>query len=351
MCGKVQRLLDRELTSEELSHLARIRKVFEQRRAVRATIRQIAEQDPGLFFPVALALLESAPDPKTYPNLYPALLDYPEFLIQLIRPDRFSRDRAVEAFRDFIKFDKRLDIRMARLVPGRNEDKYQLEAPCIVRILEILNEISVGSKLVLMMNHLTGHPDPRVASKAILVMGRRIQNSSWAERHAKSEDPRKRASVVEALWGRNNAWCRQALWTAVKDQNNRVAGNALVGLDLLGEPRASDLAKYMLRDPRVPFRFTAAWVMGKMGDLEFLESLRTALADPDQHVRQAARRALVTIRRPIVRQQQLETVALAESVQAATEETGKALTEPEEKKPSEYPDFSLHLDGSYTSRP
>jgi hypothetical protein len=119
-------------------------------------------------------------------------------------------------------------------------------------------------------------------------MGRRIQNSHWVERHASSEDPRKRASVVEALWGHRSAWSRQTMWKAVRDENNRVVGNALVGLHFLGDSRVGDLVRCMLQDTRVPFRYTAAWVMGKMGDLEFLEPLRAALADPDQQVRQAA---------------------------------------------------------------
>src|ERR1017187_7265238 len=171
----------------------------------------------------------------------------PPFLIQLIRPDRFSRDQVTETCRNFIKIYTRLDIRVARLVPGRSEDQYRLEVPYIVRILEILNEISAGPKLVLIMNHLTRHPDSRVASKALLLMGRRIQNRSWEERNVKSEDPRKRASVVEALWCRNNAWSRQTMWAALQDENNRVVGNALVGLHSLGESRVRDLVRCMLR--------------------------------------------------------------------------------------------------------
>ena len=376
----MQRLLDRELTADEQAQQARIWTAFDQRggsQAIHATIRDLAEQDPELFFTAALALLESAPDPHICPNLYPALLDCPPFLIQLIRPDRFSRDQVIETCRNFIRIYTRLDIRLARLAPGRSEDQYRLEVPYIVRILEILNEISAGPKLVLIMNHLTRHPDSRVASKALLLMGRRIQNRSWVERNVKSEDPRKRASVVEALWCRNNVWSRQTMWAALKDENNRVVGNALVGLHSLGESRVGDLVRCMLSDARPHFRFTAAWVMGKMGDLEFLEPLREALADPDQRVRQAARRALVTIRRPIVRQQQLEMMALAESVQAETstatlpelppaaqpaaavptpgasvppKQPDQAPAEPRERKHPDDPEFNLHFDGSYISR-
>jgi len=367
-----QRLLDRELTAEELTTHARIQEVFHRRGAnasVRAAVREIAQDDPGSFFAAALAVLESAPDPRRYPHLYATLLDCPQFLIELMRPDRYRRDQLLEACRNFIKMDTRLDIRLARLVPGRSEDRHQLDTAHIVRILDILNEISPGPKLVLIMNHLTGHPDSRVASKAILLMGRRIQNSHWVDRHASSDDPRKRASVVEALWGHRSAWCRQTLWKAIRDENNRVVGNALVGLHLLGDSRVRDLVRCMLQDPRVPFRYTAAWVMSKMGDLEFLEPLRAALADPDQQVRQAARRALVTIRRPIVRQQQLEMIALSEAVQAgaaaamspepppAAPETplpngrpAEPAREPAEEKAVEYPEFNLHLDGTFKSR-
>lgn len=347
----MQRLLDRELTSEELAERALIRKVFLSHHAIRATVGQMADEDPELFFAAALDLLESEPDPRLFPSLHSTVFDCPQFLIRLMSPERFGRDRVLETCRRFLNFDTRLDIRIARLVPGRSEDPYQLQPPHIVRILDILNEISAGPKLVLIMNHLTGHADLQVACKAIILMGRRIQNSAWVDRHFQSADARKRASVVEALWRRNNAWARRIMWIALEDDNNRVVGNALVGLHFLGEHKVDELVRSMLRDPRVNFRFTAAWVMGKLGDLEYLEPLRRALADPDQRVRQAARRALVTIRRPILRQQQAIALAAAVEADASYDKTASpapteaATVEPEEKEQPKFPQFRL-LDDS-----
>jgi len=198
----MQRLLDRELTDDERTQQARIWTAFDQRggrQAINASILALAEQDPELFFTAALALLESVSDPHVSRKHYLTLLDCPLFLIQLISPDRFSFDQVLETCRRFIKIDTRFDIRLARLAPGRSEDKYGLDVPFIMRILDILNEISVGPKLVLILNHLTRHHDSRVASKAILVLGRRIQNRGWAGRLFKSKDPRKRQRSGSAL--------------------------------------------------------------------------------------------------------------------------------------------------------
>src|ERR1019366_4081992 len=105
---------------------ARIWTAFDQRggsQAIHATIRELAEQDPELFFTEALALLESTPAPHICQNLYPTLLDCPPFLVQVNRPDPFSRDQVIEVWRNSTRTSTRLDIRLARLVPGRSEDQ------------------------------------------------------------------------------------------------------------------------------------------------------------------------------------------------------------------------------------
>jgi HEAT repeat protein len=88
------------------------------------------------------------------------------------------------------------------------------------------------------------------------------------------------------------------MWDSLKDQNNRVAGNALVGLHRLGEPAVGQLVQRMLQDSRPIFRTTAAWVMGKIGGPEFIESLRQAVGDRDKLVADTARSALAAIEGP-----------------------------------------------------
>ncbi|HLK49007.1 MAG TPA: HEAT repeat domain-containing protein, partial [Bryobacteraceae bacterium] len=146
------------------------------------------------------------------------------------------------------------------------------------------------------VNHLTTHPDRRIASKATLLVGRRIRNQDWLSQRLDSEDGRVRASAVEGLWGVASRQAQAALCAALNDKNNRVVGNALIGLHRLGEARVNEFVKRMIEDPRPPFRWTAAWVMSKIAAEEFREYLERATKDQEPHVRRQAERALESIR-------------------------------------------------------
>jgi HEAT repeat protein len=133
------------------------------------------------------------------------------------------------------------------------------------------------------------------------------------------------------------------MWRCLEDENNRVVGNALMGLHLLGEQRVTELVKEMLQDPRPQFRWTAAWVMGQIGSPDFFECLVQARADSNSGVRKAAGRALVAIRQ----------VAIAREQEAA-KATEPAATVPEvtieAEKPPPDPGIEVHLDGKYIAQ-
>ena len=265
----------------------------------RTALAELAGQNGELFFEAAFALLEEMPDSAERTAMYGKLCDCPEFLIQLTRPDRFSRTQLLELCRNFIRFDKRLDVRLADLLPHRYENDHRLPPETVACILDILNEISAGPRLVLLLNHLTDYPDPVVAERAVVLMGRRIQNSSWSQRYLTASEDGLRASAVESMWGRKSPAARTALWGCVNDASHQVVGNAVFGLHLLGESGVDEIVTGMLDDTRPPFRSAAAQAMGKIGKEEYAELLVKATTDPDPSVRLEAKRALVNIRRPI----------------------------------------------------
>lgn len=315
-------LLGRDLTAEEKDVQCTLIRVLNQYGRVRAsnvTVHHVAAGSPELFFAAALSLLDLQLDPLVRQGLLTHLLECPDFLIQLIRPDRFSRERLVEICRRLMKIDPLLDVRLARLTPHRFEGAGPLDPEAVVHLLDVLNEISPGSRLVVKLSHLTHYPDQRIAAKATLLMGRRLRNNDWVERHLNSSDPRVRASVVEALWGTDTFFARKSMWRCLKDKNNRVAGNALMGLYLLGEQRVTGLAKEMLQDPREEFRWTAAWVMGQIATQDFFECLVRARADSSPGVRRAAGRALVALRHLVVAREEKEVKVARAAEPVATE--------------------------------
>jgi len=309
----------------------------------RAALKDMAARDEELFFEAALPILDEMEDQRKRALACVRVCERPEFLLQLIRPDRLSRPKLIELCVVLVKYDKNLDLRLAHLLPHRYEDQYHLSPEAIARILDVLNEISLGPRLVLPLGHLTEHSNPEVAERAVVLMGRRVQNSAWPQRRLSSADEGVRAGALESLWGRDSADARAAMWNCVKDSSHQVAGNAVFGLHLLGEAAVSDLVTGMLRDARPSFRSTAAKVLGRIGKPEYAELLAQAATDSDPSVRLEAKRSLATIRRRIPLPEGPVTPTLP-----APQPKPEA-PQLEAPTPRALPDFQIHLDGRHTS--
>ena len=291
-------LLGRELTTDEQAVEVALRATVEERRKTRdadVSFFETAASVPELLCPAAMSVLESDIEPSLRRWVYTQLIERAECLRQLIEPGHFTRQQLVDISRHLMTIDNFFDVKLAAMLPKPHSDQTHLEPACLLRILDVLDEISPGSRLILSLNHLTHHPDHHVASKAALVVGRRLQNKQWVTRQMASEDPRVRANVLEALWDVRTDAAREAFRGGLKDENNRVVGNALVGLHRMKEPGISGQVQLMLQDSRAPFRWTAAWAMGEIGDQELIPFLEAAIQDKEPKVGKAAQRALAAI--------------------------------------------------------
>jgi hypothetical protein len=280
--------------------------------------------------------------------VYTRLFGCPEFLIELVRIGRFSDGDLLPRCSDWMTIDRFLDVRLARLTPGRHEDPFGLSPETIVRVLEVLNRISSGPRLILLLNHLKNHPNQFVAEKATVLVGRRICSAPWVNQRLASTDARIRAGAVEGLWGREMPTARELLWRHRQDENSRVAGNALLGLHFLGEASVPELAKEMIHDDRPPFRRTAAWVMGQIGEPEFVEPLTAALADGEAGVRLSAERALAMIRQGVPAEQRWAVRKKATPVEKAPKPEPQPAPAPQEETQAVKP-FRFRFDGTFTS--
>jgi HEAT repeat protein len=344
-------VLGRELTGEERKVEAALRHALlvPDKRSSQASVRALAAASPEEFIAAALAMLESKSDRGDQHRIYTSLLECPEFLLQLFLSDQFDRSRLLEVCRGLKEIDDLLDVRLARLAPGRYEDAHSLPPEAVLRLLDILHVISSGPRLIQVVAHLAHHPDERVASKAAMLIGRRLRNHNWVLGRFESQDPRIRANVVEGLWGVDTPFARKWLWDALKDENCRVVGNALMALHLLREPAAAELVERMLGDARPPFRRTAAWLMGKIAKPEFEDSLRQAVRDEDPGVRQAVKRALAVFQK---RNKPAEGESTPAPEPPGVPAAAELAAQPqEEKKLSEAPEESTfidpHFDGKY----
>ena len=262
-------------------------------------LRKTSLADPELFFQAGYRLLESMPDSPERTRVCNGLLSCPAFLVELTRKERYSLPKLVEICRELAAIDTRLDIRLARLLPGRMEDRCRLASEVVVRILDLLNEISAGPRLILLLSHLTSHPHPKIAESATVLMGRRVCNSGWTRRRLETGGPDVRAGVVQGLWGRNTPEARITMRKCLDDASERVVGNAVFGLHLLQEADVPELMERLMADARPPFRATAARLAGQIGTAEFAGLLGMARNDSEASVRLAAIQAMVQLHRSV----------------------------------------------------
>jgi hypothetical protein len=112
---------------------------------------------------------------------------------------------------------------------------------------------------------------PRFAPS--LLVGKSTKDVKWVSQRMSETDSRVRANALEALWGVESEDCRQVFLDALDDPANRVVGNGILGLYLLGVPAAINSVLAMIAHSDEGFRKTGIWLMGEMGDLRFLPVL------------------------------------------------------------------------------
>jgi HEAT repeat protein len=204
------------------------------------------------------------------------------------------------------------------------------------------------------LGHLPNSSDSKISAKAALFIGRRVKNPAWVEKQLIREDERLRANAVESFWGTKSESAVRILEECADDSNNRVAGNALIGLHLAGHPAVVIKVVTMAasHDPRR--RSAAAWVMGRIGAPEFVDYLKDLIRDADPKVRSTAVRSLGEISRAENRRLEAERaeaeLCRLEQLRLEQEKAAEEAAQPEaEAEPLNLPvpGFTLRLDGSY----
>ena len=163
--------------------------------------------------------------------------------------------------------------------------------------IDILDEIATDDRLVPGVLKLLEHPSPKVRSKAALFVGARTQNFAWVASLTQEYDPRVRANIIESLYGSDSEFVPQIFRNNVGDDNCRVAGNAVLGLYLLGDVSSIAHIHQFVKHPEARFRNTGAWLMGRTRDPRFSIALSELMTDPDALVRRQALKALGEIRK------------------------------------------------------
>ena len=261
----------------------------------RKQIRDLMDNDRDLFFAGAMEIMKSAGDSRGG-QFVVALLAANGMLSQALCDSTLSREEALALGRAAKRVDPMVDSALARSLADSAIGDTSVVISDPARLMEIICEIADPARAMPSLMRLLRHPNAYVRSKAVKMIGRGGRSVKWVMGRLSESDPRIRANAIESLWGVETPEARTLLNSAASDANNRVAGNALLGLYLIGEATAiTDITKLSGHES-ASFRVTAAWVMGASGDPRFTDSLRRLISDADPVVRKRAFAALNRIK-------------------------------------------------------
>jgi len=269
---------------------------FEQNRPLSAkSIRSLASSDPDRFFEYGLKSFQQQKFSAAMRCMGMTLIQDARLPKRVLDLMGLPWEDVIGLVRKLMQCDPLFDLKLLETL--RSPDvKLTIDNTTVVRVIGILDVVSVTMRLIPLVKEMLGDPDPRIQSKAAAFIGKRTPNLDWAARQMLDPNSRVRANVVEILFGQHSAATSQFMWNATGDVNNRVIGNALLGLYRLGDVDVLPHIFQMAERPEPEFRSSAAWVMGATGDSRFAKAIVNLLQDPETLVRTNALTALQCIK-------------------------------------------------------
>jgi HEAT repeat protein len=218
-------------------------------------------------------------------------LQMPSFA-EIVDPGMYSIEEAERLAIHLMSEGQRIPERFALALQGQPPpDNERAE-----RMLELLPRIATPARLLPLLDRVMPSSNSRIRSKALKLYAAASADLGWALVQINDDDARVAANVVEALWRATpSELLREIFWRAATQKRNRVAGNGMVGLLNLDDPRAAEIATEMVNHPDAPFRATAAWAIGRACWPHGSELLQGLRADEDEGVRTNAERGLLRL--------------------------------------------------------
>jgi hypothetical protein len=261
----------------------------------RDRIRDLLDDDHERFYGVSIEILKTSGDCRGAHYLV-ALFVSSGLLLRALCDPALSREDALSLARAAKRVDPLADVVLARNLADSAMASGAVQIADPSRLMDILCEIADAGHIMPSLMRMMRHPNSHLRSRAVKLIGRGSLSAKWVMGRLSEPDPRVRANAVESLWGVDTPEARTLLSFAANDHDNRVAGNALLGLYYLGDTSAlADVMKLAGVESALS-RSSAAWVMGEAGDPRFTESLRRMISDPEAVVRKRAFAALARIK-------------------------------------------------------
>lgn len=249
-----------------------------------------------------------------------------ELLIPILGDFTLPKELNISIGRTAAKVDTQLHIRLIQFLVTAMLEGREVDEQSVNRLLEVLGSVTDGFGIQGFLRQMLQHPNPRIRSKVTLLVGNGEQGIRAIRKLLldPEEDPRVRANAVEALWSYQQNDVLEVFRDLLRDFNNRVAGNAALGLYLAGNPESISAIREMAAHPDRRFRDTALWVMGKTEDPRFLPFIGRQLGEATGDLRKSVFRSLAAIKRASAARE--KQVPLALQV-LEVQQTGEGLTQ------------------------
>jgi len=283
---------------------------------------------------------------------------------EICDPERFKLNQAIKLARTGAVAAPGLEIEIVRYLESYCMSR-SVAIGKVLRGLEVLEGVvgddRVGEgRLIALLRPFLRSSDPGIASKCVLILGRRSKSMAWLRRILDENDYRIRANLVEALWGRDEPEVKQLLLQALEDTHQRVVANATYGLFLMNAPEWLEGLETLLNSRHPAFRRSGIWLLKMAAPADALDRIGRLIRDPDPRVKRAAFEALGKLpkreaRRAVIEVPAVELPALEDPVVEApadevitevpAEEPAAPETPEEEAPPEFYPVPNLALIG------
>lgn len=219
------------------------------------------DRDTRGFLSFAMGALHSQEDSQQRELLIAMLLARGLLASLLIEPQALPASSCQQILAQTSRMDPRFELQLLQTAISRNDSRQLL---WVMELLSAANERALP-----LISRLAEHPDPRIQSKAVLVMGQSKRSPIWLADQLRNPDPRVRANAVEALWFATGESHRGPLLTALNDTHPRVVANAALGLYYLGDTAGIKALLQLAHhtDPRL--RASGTWAIGETQDPRF----------------------------------------------------------------------------------
>jgi hypothetical protein len=264
--------------------------------AGKLALQQLLQSDPDTFRAAAISSIQHASGSPGYRYLLHLLMKEHLLAPAIADPYACSPNDALAAAVAVRKLGAPIDEELVRLLGVAL--RRGSSAPELLRILDLLNALDAGKEAQIYEIELTRHSDPRVRSKAALMIAHASKSATRVSRALLEGDPRVQANAVEGLWDLGANEYRSIFRMACTSPHNRVAGNGAVGLYKSGDVEAIVQIMELAERPDPAFRLTGIWAMGETADPRFLPYLKRVYeTSSDPKLRFGAVRSMARIRR------------------------------------------------------